>query len=180
MKNRGFTFGSERMWKKSSTEIERIKSKTAGFTIFVAVIVVGTISLVAAGVINLAVRHLVIANAGEASQHAFYAADSGMECALYWDVRNPSGLSAFSTTTPTSPITCNGQNIAVSPVVNGGTGFGTTTITFNLAPDPYCVSVIIAKWYVGTTLRTKIESKGYNTCSVSNPRRVERAVRATY
>lgn len=158
--------------------------KNRGFTIFIAVIIVGTITLVAAGVINLAVRHLVIANAGEASQHAFYAADSGMECALYWDVRNPSGRSAFSTSTPTNPITCNNKNIIVAPVVNGGTGFGTTTITFDFTPtDSYCVTVSIAKWYTLSaprTLRTKIESKGYNTCSASNPRRVERAVRATY
>lgn len=165
--------------KNRSVNVRGMKNR--GIAIFFAVIIIGTITLVTAGIVNLAVRHLQIADSGESSQHAFYAADSGMECALYWDVRNPSGTSAFSTSTPTSPITCNGKSIVVSPVVSGVTRAGTTTISFDFTPsDPYCAVVAIAKWYSGSTLRTKIESRGYNTCDLTNSRRVERAVRATY
>lgn len=155
--------------------------KNRGFTIFVAVIIVGTITFVAAGIISLAVRHLQIANSGESSQHAFYAADSGIECALYWDVRNPSGQSAFSTTTGTM-INCNrdANNLGNQWVV-GGNAAGLSTINrINFLPDPYCAIVTVNKAYVSGVLTTTIESKGYNTCDLTNPRRVERAVRATY
>ncbi|MEK7177046.1 MAG: pilus assembly PilX N-terminal domain-containing protein [Patescibacteria group bacterium] len=157
-------------------------NKNRGFTLFIAIIITGALVLIAAGIGSLATRHAQIASSGQSSQHAFYAADTGMECALYWDVKNPAGYSAFSTSTPTSPITCNNKNIVVSPVVSGTPPRnGTTTISFDFTPaDPYCVVVTIAKWYVGGTPKTKIESKGYNTCSASNPRRVERAVRAQY
>ncbi|MDO8569484.1 MAG: hypothetical protein Q7R89_01750 [bacterium] len=158
-----------------------------GFTLFVAMIVMGTLLLIAAGVVSLAVRQSLISASGRESQYAFYAADTGIECAFYWDVQNPAGFSAFSTSTPTSPITCNGKSITVFPVVDGTTRAGTTTINFDFTPDDlYCVIVTISKRYdpFPTTpisvLKTIIESKGYNTCVSTNPRRVERAVRATY
>lgn len=155
--------------------------KNKGFTIFVAVIIVGTITFVAAGIVSLAVRHLQIANASESSQHAFYAADSGIECALYWDVRNPSGQSAFSTTTGTL-INCNRDtnNLGNQWVVGGNVSGLSTINRINFLPNSYCAIVTVNKAYVLGVLRTTIESKGYNTCDLTNPRRVERAVRATY
>src|SRR3989344_4914653 len=143
--------------------------KNKGFTLFISIIVMGTLFLAAAGVIGLAVRQALISASGRESQRAFYVADTGLECALYWDVQNSSGISAFSTSTG-SVINCNNQNMTV-----GGTSV--STFTLNLNPDPFCATVTVAKNDNGST---RIESKGYNTCDTSNPRRVERAVRATY
>jgi len=140
-----------------------------GFTLFIAIIVAGTLLLIATGITGLAVKQSLISSTGRESQYAFYAADTGMECALYWDVQNSSGISAFSTSTG-SVINCNNQNMTV-----GGTAI--STFTLNLNPDPFCATVTVAKNDNGST---RIESKGYNTCDTSNPRRVERAVRATY
>lgn len=147
-------------------------SKVEGFTLFIAMIVMGTVLLVATGLVNLAVRQALISSSGRESQYAFYAADTGIECALYWDVNNPAGTSAFATSTG-STITCNGSSSSVG-------GNPLSTFSFTLTPDIYCVSVSVTKAYVGSVLRTTIESKGYNTCDSSNPRRVERAVRAIY
>lgn len=147
-------------------------SKVEGFTLFVAMIIMGTLLLIASGIINLAVRQAFIATSARESQHAFYAADTGIECVLYWDVQSPSGISAFSTSTG-STITCNGSSFTV-----GGNPVSTFSLT--LAPDPYCVSVTVTKAYISRVLVTTIESKGYNTCDSTNPRRVERAVRAVY
>lgn len=164
-----------------------MKMKNKGFTLFVAIVVMGTLLLIAAGIASLAVRQALISASGRESQLAFYAADTGIECALYWDVQNPAGFSAFSTSSPTSPIICNNKSMNFSPVVDGATGSGITTIKFDYTPtDPYCVTVTIRKEYVPfpttptSVIKTTIESKGYNTCDLSNPRRVERAVRATY
>lgn len=146
--------------------------KDAGFTLFIAMVVMGVLLLIAAGVASLAVRQSIISHAARESQFAFYAADTGIECAIFWDIANPSGTSAFSTST-TSGISCNGGNSSVG---------GTATSTFNIAltPEPYCATVTVNKRYVGSAIVTTIESLGYNTCDTSNPRRVERAVRAIY
>ena len=144
-----------------------------GFTLFIAIIVTGVLLLVATGVSSLAVRQSIISGTGRESQYAFYAADTGMECALYWDVQNPAGFSAFSTSTG-SQIFCN--NSASLPV--GGSS--QSTFTFTLSPNPSCAIVMVNKAYQGGRLVTTIESRGYNTCDTLNLRRVERAVRAVY
>lgn len=140
-----------------------------GFTLFISVVITGTLLLISMGLISLAVKQSFIANSGRESQNAFYAADTGMECAIYWDIKNPAGISAFATSTG-SQIACNNQTVVVG-------GSSQSVFTFNLTPDPYCVRVTVTK---NTDNTTQIDSKGYNTCDVSNPRRVERAVRASY
>ncbi len=147
-----------------------------GFTLFVALVVTGTLLLIAAGVVSLAVKQSFISASGRESQRAFYAADTGLECALYWDVKNPSGQSAFATSTG-STIFCNkdANNPGNQWVVGGA--YTSVINRINFLPDPYCAIVVVTKGVGGST---KIESLGYNTCDSSNPRRVERAVRATY
>lgn len=150
--------------------------KNRGFTLFIAIIVAGTLLLVAAGVTELAVRQSLISSTGRESQYAFYAADTGMECALYWDVQNPSGYSAFSTSTA-SQIFCNRDtsNSSNEWIVGGS---NTSIINrINFTPLPYCAIVTVTKEANGLT---RIESRGYNTCDSTNPRRVERAIRAFY
>lgn len=151
--------------------------KNKGFTLFIALVVMGTLLLIAAGITSLATRQALISASGRESQHAFYAADTGIECALYWDVKNPTGISAFATSTA-STITC--DNSGPLSVGGGGDLNPTSSFTFTLTPEPYCVSVTVTKTYVSNVLRTVIESLGYNTCDSSNPRRVERAIRAVY
>jgi Tfp pilus assembly protein PilX len=152
-------------------------SSQSGFTLFIAIAVTGTLLLVATGVVSLSYKQSLISNSGRESQVAFYAADAGMECALFWDVKNPGGSdSAFATSTG-STIYCNkdANNPGNEWVVGGSSQSAINSITF--LPDPYCAKVTVTKNANGTT---QVESLGYNTCDVSNPRRVERAVRATY
>ena len=150
-----------------------------GFTLFIAMIVMGTLALIAGGVVSLAVRQAVTSSSVRESEVAFYAADTGLECALYWDVHNfldPSGNSAFATST-TSTIECNkdASNPGNEWVVGGSDTSVISFITF--LPNSYCAKVTVTKSVGGFTT---IESQGYNTCDTSNPRRVERAVRASY
>ena len=155
------------MWKEN---------KNKGFTLFVAVVITGTLLLISTGIIGLAYKQTLISSSGKDSQNAFYAADTGIECALYWDVQNPSGISAFSTTT-SSTIYCNkdANNPSNEWVVGGS--YTSVINRINFLPDPYCAIVTVTKGVNGST---EIESMGYNTCNALDPRRVERAVRATY
>ena len=152
------------------------RSFASGFTLFIAMVVMGTILLIATGIVSLATRQNLISSSGRESQYAFYAADTGIECVLYWDVQNPSGISAFATTS-SSTINCNrdANNPSNQWVVGGSYTSVINRITF--LPDPYCTIVTVMKGVDGST---KIESLGYNTCNTANPRRVERAIRATY
>ncbi|MBX4200368.1 pilus assembly PilX N-terminal domain-containing protein [Candidatus Parcubacteria bacterium] len=156
--------------------------KNRGFTLFIAVIITAALTLVAMGIISIAVKEAVLTSSGRESQFAFYAADTAMECALYWDVKDSRGTSAFSTTT-TEGINCNrdlSKGNGNQGTVGGGSGVSNFPplsgyITFK--PDPYCAKLRVTKNDDNTTL---IEAYGYNTCDTANTRRVERAVRATY
>lgn len=148
--------------------------KNQGFALFLAVVITGTLLVVATGMVSLAVKQSKVSVSGRESQKAFYVADTGLECALYWDVRNPSGASAFDPAT-TNNISCNRDaNNPDNQWVVGGGSVSSINITF--LPEASCAVVTVTKSGSSTT----IESKGYNTCDSSNPRRVERAVRASY
>ncbi|MDO8424022.1 MAG: pilus assembly PilX N-terminal domain-containing protein [bacterium] len=150
--------------------------KNQGFTLFLTLIVTGTLLLISTAIVTLSVKQSSISISGRDSQNAFYAADTGMECALYWDVKNPSGVSAFSTSTA-STIFCNKD--ANNPSNEWAVGGSYTSVInrINFLPDPYCAIVTVTKGVAGGT---EIESLGYNNCSSENARRVERAVRANY
>lgn len=155
---------------------DKRNSKKSGFTLFIAIMVMGTLLLIAVGIVTLAVKQSLISVSGRESQIAFYAADSGMECALFWDAGSLSTESAFDINEENT-ITCNqnAENPGNQWIVGGSSVSVIDLITFN--PSAHCASVTVTKNLDGTTT---IESRGYNTCDPENPRRVERAVRATY
>jgi len=138
-----------------------------GITIYIAVTITAALILVSFSIINITLKQISLSSAGRDSQAAFYAADSGIECALFWNLRNPTnpGFSAFDPVSPVQNINCNNTPISVSR-----TG-ATSTFTMTFA-EPYCAIVTVAKVLASTT----IESRGYNTCSSAGVRRVERAI----
>ena len=160
-----------------------------GIALYIAITVTGALLLVSFGIVELALKQVAISSAGRDSQEAFYAADSGGECAIYWDVKNPAGLgtSAFATSTG-QPISCNADiaNFANVAIVVAHSSYdsankvGTSTFTVTFLPEPHCAKVNVVKSDVGGVLKTKIESKGYNTCDTASYRRVERAIRISY
>ena len=155
-----------------------------GIALYIAVTVTAALVLVSFAVVSLALKQISISSAGRDSQEAFYAADSGGECAIFWDVKNPTnpGLSAFSTTTAAQTIFCNfdANNPSNGSIATGGGSNATTTFTLTFLPQTYCAVLTVVKGYVGGIQNTKIESRGYNTCDATSPRRVERAIRINY
>ena len=175
------------------------RQKKSGFTLLYAILTISVLIAVGISMLDIAIRELVISSSGRDSQFAFYAADSGIECALFWDLR-ASATSAFATSTPVS-ILCNGQSITTAsqsvptnPIVSsriGGGGNANPTSIFYLnfnsgaTPLPYCAIVTVTKTEDRTIpanayILTKIESRGYNSCASGNLRRVERAIRVQY
>lgn len=157
-----------------------------GVALYVAVVITAGLVLASYAIITQAVKQLGITSSESDSQAAFYAADSGVECALFWDLKggNVYTSSAFSTTTSGRQISCRADafnpanaNISIVPV---GSDNATSTFTLTFIPDDYCVEVRVGKSYTGAALSTRIESRGYNNCSVSEQRKLERAIQVTY
>ena len=148
-----------------------------GIAIYVAVIVTSALVLVSYSVIALAIKEVGNSATSRDSQAAFYAADSGVECALYWDLK----LSSFATNTPATLISCNRVASIPTRVIHPTSGIGTSTFSFTFLPDQYCTIVNVVKSYdAGGVPKTKIVSRGYNSCSALNTRRVERAIEVEY
>ncbi|MBI5077821.1 MAG: hypothetical protein HZB11_00425 [Candidatus Yonathbacteria bacterium] len=142
--------------------IRNLRIRKRGAVLLIAILVSGVALAVGIGVYKRIYKELLFASFWKQTQVAFAAADSGLECALYWDLHPPvsgnascfGGASfAWSTSTPVLPQPM---------VVSGG-----------------CVNVIVTK--TGTApIVTTIESRGYNTCDTANSRRVERGLGASY
>lgn len=147
--------------------------KQKGFTLLLAVLISGIVLSIGLAIFNLTFKELRLSSAGRESQFAFYAADSGIECGLYHDQRN----NAFSTTSPASSITCNNSSLTVtSSVPIPGTYVRTFTLILDEATNRYCSNVSVTK----TDGDTTIESRGTNTCNITDNRRVERAIKVTF
>jgi len=173
-----------------------VKKHKAGFAMLYAVLLGSLLMAIGIAIASISTRELVLSSAGRESQFAFYAADTGAECALYWDITQ--GI--FSTTTdpvaacnfnPAYCMTCN--NLAVSPVSwvhysssGGSEPWWVTSFRLPLgSASNQCAIVTIKKQYINMSgsphIETIVESRGRNDCGIANnPRRVERGIRVTY
>lgn len=175
--------------------ITRHKKTARGFTIFFAMLVGGLALSIGVAIFDLTVRELDLSSTATQSQYAIYAADTGAECALYWDIKctagacpSSSGGSAFATSSSSvipadgSNLLCNGVdttaagNRTVVRPLNAGAA--TTTFTVTFLPQPYCVQVQVEK--SGTPTQTVITSRGYNTCDTGALNRLERVLQVSY
>lgn len=165
-----------------------------GFTLLFAVIISTLVLAVGASIISIALKQVILSGVGRDSSLAFYAANTGIECAFYWEVKGVGGSPAF----PNSPVgswtnpgaaDCVGVNILSSgtdpdqgnfevDAGSGGEDYTISTFRINNFKDSededleYCVDVSVAK----RGIETIIESRGYNTCDENNPRRIERGL----
>lgn len=172
--------------------------KHTGFALLMSVIVTGTLLLIVYALSNISLKELILTYTGRESQVAFYAADTGVECALFWDLKNPgNGNSAFDPFNGPSVISCNGNTIQAGDSVPtvptptlalvGGGGINNSTSTFYINLEPLndsgsgpCAIVRVGKTKVGSATTTTIMSRGYNTCDLQNTRRLERGLRVIY
>ncbi len=164
-----------------------------------AVLVSSVLLSIGLSIFNLTVKELTLSASGRESQFAFYSADTGAECALYWDFK---GVNIFATSTdnrtpsPSNPdcVDSIGQPVQTISITNYVTYPGypiartsdtaVTQFTINipsLSPQ-YCAIVTVIKDSTSGVTSTQIDSRGYNEpCSdTTDPNRVERALKVTY
>ncbi len=153
-----------------------------GFTLLFAALLASLVTALGLAMFSIAKKELILSSLGRDSQFAFYTADTGAECAMYWDFR----YDAFATSTVyTGATTCGGADLADFPVgdpkYDGVPGMGGAAIsTFWFESGGRCAYVTVTKQ--DARALTTVEALGYNTaCSdTTNPRRLERAVRAVF
>ncbi len=91
------------MFKNNNRFTSKVPETKKGFTLFVAVLVAALVLAIGFSIGNIALKQLMIAGSGGGSLVAFYAADSAIECATYWDRKDHLGntwqQSPFGTTT---------------------------------------------------------------------------------
>jgi len=169
-----------------------------GFTLLFAVLVSTLVLSVGASIISMALKQIILSGISRDSQFAFYAANTGIECAIYSDLN--SGItfatsSSSNTSDPDSVDCANQTDVEVNVTSDDGdSAVSEFTLNFSDVGDndqvdgvnlEYCVTVSVTKYQqdtVGGQIRiaTNILSRGYNTCDTNNPRRIERGLEMSY
>jgi|SRR3989338_11705082 len=159
--------------------------KEKGFVILFAVLISSVVLLIALGIANIASNENILSSSAREAQNAFFAADTGAECALYWDIKQGYFPADTNTVRPSGVnATC-----GLSSSLSDSSGLDSNQMysyTFDLDLNKQCAKVFIDKGYDPlniNTYMTKIESKGYNVpCNDigTSPKAIERAVRLTY
>ena len=172
-----------------------------GFTIFFAVLVSSLALSVGLAIYDLLIRELALSQVATQSQLAIYAADTGAECALYWDNKyntinvTDSDGSAFATSSATqssdyaqaSQALCNLQDITNNATfafpwtitnLTANSALTTFKVSMGSVLASPCATVTVSK--VGNPPVTTVVSHGFNACSSAGVIRVERALQVTY
>ena len=149
-------------------------SSPRGFTLLIAVVLTAVLLSVGFALLDIAYKQIVLSSTARNSQYAFYAADSAMECALFWDQQH----NAFSAASALSSIRCKGVDIPVTANTSGSTR--TSTFTLPCSAGTTAVVEVQKGGSCGGSATSCLFARGYNSCSASDPRRVERALKVSY
>lgn len=83
--------------------------KSRGFALLFSVLIASLLLTIGLSIFSIALKELSISTASRQSVYAFYAADSGRECAFYWDIKRGEIPNLFDENNQDGQITC-GQN----------------------------------------------------------------------
>ncbi len=173
--------------------LKTILKNNKGYTLLFAVLVSSVVLSIGISILSISKKEFLLASSARESTTAFYAADSGIECAIF----NDNNISTTSYSTHNN-IYCLGQTM--DTYLGSDPGNSPAVYNFNMslaessAYNAPCLKLKITKDYfdsndgLGPIPRTRIESRGYNmgwdnvgkTCSVGSPRRVERGISYTF
>lgn len=123
-----------------------------GVALLFVILLTSVLLMVTIGISNITFKELVFSLEARDSDKAFFAADTGIECALYLDK-----FGAFDATLPSH--NCNGSPVAVTRTLPDN-------YQFALPLGDVCANVIVKTAldpYATGELYTSIQSFGYNT-----------------
>lgn len=162
-----------------------INKYNKGYTLLFAIIVATLVLSIGSFILSVSRKQLLLSTSARDSVLAFYAADSGIQCAIL----RQDWLTDLSTN-ENDQINCSSSNALI---INNGT-YKSFAMFFENEQDPdnqSCARVVVSQSEDLATgnVTTTIESRGYNVgrsktadqnCDTPSPNKVERAIRVTY
>lgn len=145
-----------------------------GFTLLLSVLIAAIVLALATSIFQIARKEITLSALGRDSQFAFYAADTGAECALYWDIR----YGYFATSTSSITPECDTDQTLNA---TGHSSVYPYTVSFEFEPNGICARVYVTKSV--TAPHTVIHADGFSTsCATigTNPRALQRSVELRY
>ena len=151
-----------------------------GFVILFAVLISSMILLIGVGMFRISIKETILSSTARESTIAFFAADTGMECALYHQIKQGAFPSAIPAGTPSqsSSVDCNDQTPSITS--SPGQQF---VYEFALALDnTACTRVTVDRSNPASVF---IQAQGFNICDgdepdVENPLLLERVLEVRY
>lgn len=168
-----------------------IKKTQQGFALLIAIIFMSVMLSFGLTLGSLAYKQQILASNAVESQYAFYAADAGLECALYADQKqNLFDYATHSAGNPPQLVTTVACGDTPASSVRLSYSYGTSLIEserFSLDAGKHCVDVTIYKYSEpqANGITAYLFSQGYNVscATVASPggaRFVSRGLNASY
>jgi hypothetical protein len=135
---------------------------TRGFTLLFSVLIISVILTASFSLYNAIPREIIIASSLRDTITAFYATESGENCAIYWNHRFQGNIDPFNQSVGNT-ITCNQQSFAV-----GGSGpVSNFTLTLSRGGVTYPAEVKVTNSEIapGITIGNVLDTKGHNAPS---------------
>lgn len=154
-----------------------------GFALFIAVILSAVAASITLALTTIAYKSLLLSSASRESQYAFYAADTALECALYWD-RGQVNSFPYDATPGMVTVSCAGQTVVLTGAAHNAntTRYQSGWFTVNGSD---CARISVYKTDGSVAPVGELFGDGANvTCAEvtagTNPRAVERGLKASY
>ncbi len=154
----------------------------SGFVILFAVTLAAILLSITLGVANVAYKELRFGTSARDTNDAFFAADTGIECAL---INDKTTGTSFLLSGSSGKVSCFGGditlggsapewNFVVTGLGSNGQGCSYVTVTKDaVSQDPYIVTTLNAKGY-------NIYTPGLPACGSTSANRIEREIKLTY
>lgn len=157
-----------------------------GFTLLISIILATVALVVGLALADVAYKQVLLSVTTTQSQTAFYAADSALECALYYDQQ----FAAFNPGIDfdQNNIRCENRQVRYYSEIPYGNGGQLTTFTLTCPGYKFnerSADVTIYKEGSGATCSATgatscLYTSGYNTCNENDPNRFERGLKVLY
>lgn len=152
-----------------------VANKQRGFAMLYTVVIISLILTISLSISNVSYKQTILSSLAKDSQTAFYQADAGAECGLYYDIvlnQFPRGTAVGGAP---ATITCGTSVLDLVPSESSTNYFVYRSLS--AIQGTSCFTVVFDK--VTDATKATIDARGNNRCDVG-PRQVERAVRVQY
>ncbi len=137
------------------------------------VLIISIILSIALGIADLTYKQTILSNLANDSQAAFYQADSGVECGMYYDLHL--GELPRGTTINQAPnqFICGANTMTIVSAQSYTDHF---VYQEDISTSQPCFSVIFDKT---DAVKNSVSARGFSTC-LTTPRQVERGLNVQY